>query len=96
MFIVVGIMLTGILIGYLARSKKLGWIPKAITFLIWVLLFLLGLEVGNNESIIRGLHTLGIEAAVITIGAVVGSTLLAWALWAFVMKRTPQKQGDER
>lgn len=35
----------------------------------------------GNESIIKGLHTLGLEAVVITVAAVIGSTLCAWGLW---------------
>ena len=34
MFIIIGIMLTGMLFGYLLRSKRLTWILKIITFLI--------------------------------------------------------------
>ena len=75
MFIIIGIMLTGMLLGYLLRSKRLSWIHKIITLLIWILLFLLGIDVGGNESIIKGLHTLGLEAVVITVAAVIGSTL---------------------
>lgn len=81
MFIIIGIMLTGMLLGYLLRSKRLSWIHKIITLLIWILLFLLGIDVGGNESIIKGLHTLGLEAVVITVAAVIGSTLCAWGLW---------------
>ena len=66
MFIIIGIMLTGMLLGYLLRSKRLSWIHKIITLLIWILLFLLGIDVGGNESIIKGLHTLGLEAVIIT------------------------------
>ena len=69
MFIIIGIMLTGMLLGYLLRSKRLSWIHKIITLLIWILLFLLGIDVGGNESIIKGLHTLGLEAVIITVGA---------------------------
>lgn len=87
MFIIIGIMLTGMLIGYLLRSKRLHRMPKVITVLIWLLLFLLGIDVGNNDSIIRGLHTIGVEAFLITIGAVAGSTLFAWALWHFVSNK---------
>ena len=42
MFIIIGIMLTGMLVGYLLRNKRLLWIHKIITLLIWTLLFLLG------------------------------------------------------
>ena len=61
MFIIIGIMLTGMLFGFLLRNKRLSWIHKIITLLIWVLLFLLGIDVGGNEAIIKGLHTLGLE-----------------------------------
>ena len=54
MFIIIGIMLTGMLLGYLLRNKRLSWIHKIITLLIWILLFLLGIDVGGNESIIKG------------------------------------------
>ena len=52
MFTIIGIMLTGMLTGYLLRSKKLSWIHQVITLLIWLLLFLLGIDVGGNETII--------------------------------------------
>ena len=81
MFIIIGIMLTGMLLGYLLRSKRLSWIHKIITLFIWILLFLLGIDVGGNDSIIKGLHTLGLEAVIITIAAVIGSILCAWGLW---------------
>ena len=58
MFIIIGIMLTGMLFGYLLRSKRLMWIHKIITFLIWVLLFLLGIDVGGNDIIVKGLQRL--------------------------------------
>jgi uncharacterized membrane protein YbjE (DUF340 family) len=86
-FIIIGIMLTGMLIGYLLRNKRLHWIHKVIMFLIWLLLFLLGIDAGSNEAIIKGLHSIGIEAAIITTGAVIGSTLFSWGLWYLIYKR---------
>lgn len=62
MFTIIGIMLTGMLVGYLLRSKRLLWIHKVITLLIWLLLFLLGIDVGGNETIIRSLAAIGLEA----------------------------------
>ena len=51
MFIIIGIMLTGMLFGFLLRNKRLSWIHKIITLLIWVLLFLLGIDVGGNAAV---------------------------------------------
>lgn len=94
MFIIIGIMLTGMLTGYLLRNKRLTWIQKVITFLIWALLFLLGIDVGGNETIIRGLHTLGLEAVAITLAAVAGSTLCAWGLWYLLYIRNKRKETE--
>ena len=92
MFIIIGIMLSGMLIGYLLRSKRLTWIHKIITFLIWLLLFLLGIDVGDNKAIMNGLHTLWLEAPTITLAAVIGSTLLAWGLWYLLYIRNRNKE----
>lgn len=90
MFTIIGIMLTGMLIGYLLRSKRLLWIHKVITLLIWLLLFLLGIDVGGNETIIRSLHAIGLEALAITFAAVAGSVLAAWALWYLIYIRNKE------
>lgn len=81
MFTVIGIMFAGIGIGYLLRGQTLPWTGKAITGLIWLLLFLLGIEVGHNEQIIQSLPTLGVEAFIIAIVCVFGSCIFAWILW---------------
>ena len=67
MFTIIGLMLTGMLLGYLLRKRDLKKIHPIITLLIWLLLFILGIEVGSNEEIIRGLHTIGYEAVVLTL-----------------------------
>ena len=84
---IVMIMLCGIGTGYLLRNRKMGFIGRIITALIWVLLFLLGIEVGANPRIINGLQTLGLEAVVLTLGGSAGSVLFAWALWKYVSAR---------
>ncbi len=66
MFIIIGLMLAGMLLGYLLRKRNLRRIHTIITVLIWILLFILGIEVGGNEQIIKGLHTIGLEAVVLT------------------------------
>ena len=92
MFIIIGIMLTGMLLGYLLRSKRLTWIHEVITLLIWLLLFLLGIDVGGNEAIVKGLHAIGLEALIITAAAVTGSTLAAWGLWYLLHTRYQKKE----
>ena len=87
MFTVIGIMFIGIGLGYIFRRQSLPWINKAITILIWLLLFLLGIKVGHNEQIIRSLPTLGMEAFIIAISCVLGSCIAAWGLWKYVSRK---------
>ena len=91
MLIIVAIMLCGIAVGYLFRKKNTRFISHIITVLIWLLLFLLGIEVGSNPRIVMGMQTLGIEALVLTIGGAVGTILCAWLLWIYVSRKEASK-----
>lgn len=87
MFTIIGLMLTGMLLGYLLRNRNLKKIHQIITLFIWLLLFILGIEVGSNEQIIKGLHTIGYEAVALILGGTLGSVIAAWALWRVLYKR---------
>ena len=91
MFTVIGIMLTGMLIGYLIRHKRLPKIQQIITTLIWALLFLLGIDVGSNPDITQGLHTIGVEAVLISLAAIMGSVLASWLLWYIIYCKKNKK-----
>lgn len=93
-FIIIGLMIGGVAAGYVMRNRKLSFVHQVITLLIWILLFLLGVEVGNNEAIIKGLHTIGLEALIITLAAVVGTILGAGGLWRFISGKT-MKGGEQ-
>lgn len=87
MLIVIGLMVSGILLGYLFREKNLKFIQKLITLAIFALLFLLGLSVGTNDQIMDNLDTIGLDALIITSGAVVGSVLCAWGIYKFYFSK---------
>ena len=92
MFIVILFIFLGILSGVLCRKLSTGtrisltdvaarWQGRIVTWLIWLLLFLLGIEVGSNEMIVRSLPTLGVEALLLSSAATLGCCVLAWMLW---------------
>lgn len=85
-FSVIGFMALGVLAGYLFRNKKVTWIQKVITFFIWLLLFLLGVDAGGDESVIQSFPNIGMEALIITAAAVLGSVVLAKLLWNYLRK----------
>ena len=86
MFTVISLMLAGMAAGFLLRRRRLGGVRRVVTVLIWALLFLLGIEVGGNERIVRGLHTLGLEALAVATASTAGSVLAAWALWRWAAR----------
>ena len=86
MFIVILFIFLGIAVGYNVRTRiksatrknAIGtWAGRATTGLIWLLLFMLGIEVGSNDQIISALPTLGVEALVLSGFATLGSCALA-------------------
>lgn len=84
---IVCIMLGGVLAGFLLRKKKLGWVSQFIMVAIWILLFLLGIAVGHNEEILNNLDTIGWQALVLSVGAVLGSVLLAGVVYRYFFKK---------
>ena len=82
MLTVFAIMLLGIGAGYfLRRIPDIKIIGKLITCSIFLLLFFLGISVGHNEKIVNNLTTIGLQALIITMGAIAGSILLAWFVY---------------
>lgn len=92
MLLIILIMAAGITTGHLLRNRNTKWLQKVITLLIWVLLFMLGVESGSNREIINGFTTLGAEAFVLTICGLVGSIFLSWVLWKIISKS--RKEGS--
>jgi len=70
------------------RRRKLGHVHRTILTLIWMLLFLLGLEVGANKTVVNQFAKLGFEAFLLAFGGTLGSVLLAWMLWLVVRKKS--------
>jgi uncharacterized membrane protein YbjE (DUF340 family) len=81
-------MLSGIVLGYLFRKKtilqKLG---KPISYTICLLLFLLGISVGNNSVIMNNLLSLGSQALLLASAATLGSALAAWIVYHLLFKK---------
>ncbi len=84
-------MLCGIAVGYMLHNKNTRIVSRIITVLIWLLLFLLGIEVGSNPRIVMGMQTLGIEALLLTIGGSIGTILFSWLLWKYVSRKEASK-----
>lgn len=90
MITVLVIMITGIIIGFFinGKAKLIKINDKLITWAIYLLLFLFGIGVGINDKIVENIHTIGLQAIVITIGALLGSLICAYIVYKFFFEKT--------
>ena len=96
MFIVLLFMFGGIVSGYLFRKRRICIVNALILTLIWALLFLLGVEVGMNETVVRKFAVLGLEASVIAVAATLGSVIAAKFLSGRTRKSIIQTYSNQR
>lgn len=94
MFTIILLMFCGMAAGFLCRRLPLGWVGEVITVLIWLLLLVLGLEVGANRRIMDSLVLLGGESVLVALMCTLGSLVMAKLLWHWVCIR-PDKQWNE-
>ena len=96
MTIVLLLMLAGIIAGFsISRYPQLLKLNDKLTSAaIYALLFLLGISVGLNKTIIQNLDKIGVQAIIITLGAVSGSVLALSVLYRFFFK--PEKSNGGR
>ncbi len=89
--IVILLFIAGIVAGLLFRNKNKAKkrIDILVTVAIYALLFLLGISVGINNKIIEDFSKIGLQAVLLTIGAVFGSLILAKVVYHLFFKRPP-------
>ncbi len=83
MITVLVIMTIGMILGFFI-SNKTKWIKlneKLTSWAIYLLLFWLGISVGENDKIIDNIPTIGLQAVVITIGSLLGSLICAYIVY---------------
>ncbi|MGE5458221.1 MAG: LysO family transporter [Methanococcaceae archaeon] len=93
------VMSAGIILGAFIHKKSLliKINDQLISLSIYVLLLLLGISVGLNKTIVQNFGTLGYQALVITLGAVLGSVLFSWIVFRiFFSSETNKKVRDEK
>ena len=94
MFIVMAVMVSGIILGHLLGKKKAIFpiIGKINMWIIFLLLFTMGLSTGHNQEIMNNLTGLGAKAIIIGIVSTCGSILAATLLYHYLFKDSKKKQ----
>lgn len=90
MIIVLSLMLAGMIIGAIFSDKKkfISIVDKYVNWAIYALIFLLGISIGLNKTIVNNLDSIGIKSLAITFGAVLGSILFALVAYKIFFKKT--------
>ena len=94
MLVIFAVIIGGIIAGRLLSSWRLVSL-RMITVIIWLLLFLLGLEVGSDPAVVGGMATFGRTAFVIFACSVAGSICMSWLLWRCVRRGTASRPPAE-
>jgi uncharacterized membrane protein YbjE (DUF340 family) len=86
----------GILVGYLARGRShwIKWADRATEASTYLLLLLLGVSVGANETVMGALGRLGWQAFALSLGSVAGSVLLVTAVSRYIPIAAPPEEPD--
>jgi uncharacterized membrane protein YbjE (DUF340 family) len=92
MWIILLFLLAGTFLGYyFARLKGFNKVAdKASLYIIYVLLFFMGLSIGSKPEVMKNLAGIGIEALLIAIFAIAGSTVSAYFLYRFIFRRNEE------
>ena len=93
MVIVLVLFAAGIVIGYLVKhNEKLVKTNDHLTNIaIYLLLFLLGINVGSNDQIIRNFEVIGLNSLLVSIFAVAGSIFCAWIIQNLIFRKGNEK-----
>ena len=95
MLVIFAVIIGGIATGRLLIGRRLAFVPRLITVIIWALLFLLGVEVAGDPAVVGSLATLGGAALAIFALSVAGSIFAAWLLWRRIRGRAvPADDGE--
>lgn len=94
MLIVLLCLAIGMLLGVFLRHREniLRFIDRLTVWFIYFFLFLLGLAVGLNRTVIDNLGRIGLQALIIAAAAVAGSVIPAFFLYRFFYRRTSREK----
>lgn len=76
-------------VGYVLRERQrlAKHIDTIVTWAIFILLFLLGISVGTNKTILGNIDTIFLQVIILTLGAVMGSVVIAYFTYRFFFKK---------
>ena len=88
MFIILGLLGLGISVGYLCRHvPAFKGLEHSISYTIFAMLFIFGITIGANQSLLNNIGEFGIQAAILAICGVLGSLVASFIAYKLFIKK---------
>ena len=82
------LLIVSVAIGFLLRGwRQLRILEHTSTWTVWLLIFVFGISLGSNDTIIKDFPHFGLTAFVIALAGIVGSVFAAWGIGRCMNKR---------
>ena len=81
--------------GYLLRRHPVRCIERITGWTVWLLLFLMGEEVGGNPEVLQGMGRIGADALVLTACTAMACTSLSGLCWKMLRRKRSCATGPE-
>ena len=96
MFKVLGLLIFGFVAGYILRSFSiLEKLEKTISWTVLLMLFVFGISIGMNETLIQNLGRFGSQAALLAVFGVIGSLLASFFVYRLFYKNEGGQEDEE-
>ena len=96
MFKVLGLLIFGFVAGYILRSVPvLEKLEKTISWTVLFMLFVFGISIGMNETLIQNLGRFGSQAALLAVCGVFGSLLASYFVYRLLYKKEGGQEDEE-
>lgn len=93
MWIIFIFLIAGILVGFIFRNrpKTIVFSSQATAWAVFLLIFFLGLSVGQNDAVVSALGELGWQAILLSSGSILGSLIFTGVLYFFAFRGLHEK-----
>ncbi len=88
MLLEIGLIVAGIPVGYALRKRDAAvkCVNNALSLVIYILLFLIGMSLGGNTDLLARLAELGVQGTLIGALCAIGSAVAAWCFSVLLLR----------
>lgn len=90
------VMLAAMAVGYIFRNRRIprGWVSRAVSCAIMLLMMVVGIEMGGSEGLSEVLGSIIFDALLLTAAAVGGTLLFAMVVNRFILRMEVEERDD--